>query len=130
MLEPVDIISSELVFSFTVVSDKVGTGKVPIQVINLSSKDIELPAKKHIAKFFPLGDVIDKDNPKNDQTKLPVEEQIDKVLKSSNLPEGKKHKLKELLTKYKELFKEPTILKQANVPPHPIHTTTTRPVAS
>lgn len=127
VIEPIDAQNSLLVFAYTVVQDNANLGKVPIQVLNLSEKEITLPAGKPIAKFFNLAETIEKPDTSN---KPSVEEQIDNILKSTKIPEERQKQLGDLLRKFKTLFSEPTKLGQAKVPPHPIHTSTARPIAT
>ena len=104
--------------------------QVPVQIMNLSLTDIEIPANKLIVKLSPVTDTtnpIPTEEAEEQDVKITAE--IDEAVKKTKLSEAHKAKLKEFLTKRKRVFREPASLGQANVPPVSIRTTTDRPIA-
>ena len=107
-----------------------GARQVPVQVMNLSLTEVEIPANKLIVKLSPVTDTtapIPASDTEDQDTKITGK--INEAVKKTKLGEIHKAKLREFLIKRKRIFCEPETLGQANVPPIAIKTTTDQPIA-
>ena len=106
------------------------TRQVPVQVMNLSPTDLQIPANKLIVKLSPVTDTTAPIQPKEtEEQEAKITTEIDEAVKRTKLSETHKAKLKEFLLKRRRVFQEPETLGQVNVPPVKIRTTTDRPIA-
>jgi hypothetical protein len=113
----------------TLVQDFKNTGKVPIQIMNLSNKNIEIGNNQQLVKFAmttEIGTSIGEQ--KFNDVVLPTEEDIKNATNKSKLNDDHKQKLQQFLMQRRRVFSQPTKLAQANVPPHTIKTTSETPL--
>ena len=82
VVEPVDKTNPNIVIAYTVTQDRNNSGRVPVQILNLSEKEVELKAGLSIAKFFPLSEISKHESASKNTT---VTDQIDNIIKTTNL---------------------------------------------
>jgi hypothetical protein len=127
----VEGLDKKLMIVHTLTQDLNHINQVFVQVINMSTEEITIPANKLIAKLTLVTDVTKPlENDKEAKKEKDLRDEIEKAVDQTRLNDEFKNRLKKFLIARQKVFREPKSLGQANCTPVPIRTKADKPIAT
>lgn len=113
---------NNLIIASATVQDEDNIGMVLVQVLNLTTKILNIPEMQSLVKFAHLEETTTIDLPDLVLDKPISDKEISKIVEETKLTKDQKTALHEFLIKHRKVFSEPLVLGKANVPLHEIKT--------